>query len=92
MSHSFFFVFFCFSILPFFSCFIHLRWVWTSDDEFRHMLALVQAHRIIPLVAATFPLSRVADAITALDAGQGMGKVCLTVGPTADPTSLVAKL
>lgn len=51
-----------------------------SRDEFRDMLAFVEAHRIRPVIDRTFPLAEGAEALAYLERGEQMGKVVLEIG------------
>ncbi len=51
----------------------------TPDGDPTRVMPLVEAGRIRPVVDATFPLERVADAHRRLEAPEHLGKVMLTV-------------
>ncbi len=52
-----------------------------SRDEFRAMLAFVEAHRIRPVIDRTFPLAEGVDAMRYLASGAQMGNIVLEVDP-----------
>ena len=49
-----------------------------SDEDFRRLLAAVEANELAPVVHATYPLADAADALACMEAGEQFGKIVLT--------------
>ncbi|MFS8580449.1 MAG: zinc-binding dehydrogenase, partial [Novibacillus thermophilus] len=50
-----------------------------STQEFREMLALVERHRIRPVLDNTYPLTDVSVAMHRMEKGDNFGKIALSI-------------
>jgi len=50
-----------------------------SPDDFRHMVDLVNEHKITPIISHTFSLEEANEAIALVGRGEQFGKVCITI-------------
>ena len=53
--------------------------VQANGDELREIAQLIDAGKVKPFIAATFPLSRAADALRAVEDGHSKGKTVITI-------------
>jgi D-arabinose 1-dehydrogenase-like Zn-dependent alcohol dehydrogenase len=51
-----------------------------SPEDFTAMLALVEMHKIRPIVSHIFPLDEINDAMALIAKGEQFGKICIETG------------
>lgn len=50
-----------------------------NNQEFEHMVAFINAHKIVPVVSHTFSLTQAQEAFNLMDAGSQFGKIVLQI-------------